>query len=83
LDQGSIPTRDSSRAIRKKQLLWLPEWTFGVLGPSGMKHGRHSKWKAQLMGVDWTYDREHRVQLLRDNALSWLASDREREKQQG
>jgi hypothetical protein len=54
-----------------------------ALGPSGMKHSGHSKWKAQLMGVDWTYDHEHRVQLLRDKALSWLASDRERQKQQG
>jgi hypothetical protein len=39
--------------------------------------------KAQLMGVDWTYDHEHRGQLLRDKALSCLASDRERQKQQG
>jgi hypothetical protein len=39
--------------------------------------------KAQLMGVDWIYDHEHRVQLLRDKAFSWLASDHERQKQQG
>jgi hypothetical protein len=48
-----------------------------------MKHGGYSERKAQLMGGDWNYDHEHRVQLLRNKALSWLASDRERQQQQG